>query len=32
MQDQEYGDRQGGLTDPFGHVWYVASRIRDLED
>ncbi len=32
MQDQEYGDRQGGLTDPFGHVWYVASRIRDLDE
>jgi PhnB protein len=31
MRDQEYGDRQGGLTDPFGHVWYVASRIRDLD-
>jgi PhnB protein len=31
MQDQEYGDRSGGLTDPFGHVWYVASRIRDLD-
>ena len=31
MQDQEYGDRQGGLTDPFGHVWYVASRIRNLD-
>ncbi len=31
MQDQEYGDRQGGLTDPFGHVWYIASRIRDVD-
>jgi PhnB protein len=30
MQDQEYGDRQGGLTDPFGHVWYIATRIRDI--
>ena len=30
MQDQDYGDRQGGLTDPFGHVWYIASRMRDL--
>ena len=30
MQDQEYGDRQGGLTDPFGHVWYIATRIREL--
>lgn len=25
-------DRQGGLTDPFGHVWYVASRIRALDE
>src|SRR5215471_19310409 len=24
LQDQFYGDRIGGLTDPFGHVWYVA--------
>lgn len=31
MKDQEYGDRQGGLTDPFGHVWYIASRIRELD-
>jgi PhnB protein len=31
MQDQEYGDRSGGVTDPFGHVWYIASRIRNLE-
>ena len=31
MKDQDYGDRQGGLTDPFGHVWYIASRIRDLD-
>ena len=31
MKDQDYGDRQGGLTDPFGHVWYVASRIRHLD-
>jgi PhnB protein len=30
MQDQEYGDRSGGITDPFGHVWYIATRIRDL--
>lgn len=31
MKDQDYGDRSGGLTDPFGHVWYVSSRIRALE-
>jgi uncharacterized glyoxalase superfamily protein PhnB len=23
--------RSPGLTDPFGHVWYIASRIRNLE-
>jgi len=26
MQDQWYGDRSGGVTDPFGHVWYVATQ------
>lgn len=25
MTDQDYGDRMGGLTDPSGHVWYVAT-------
>ena len=30
MQDQAYGDRSGGLTDPFGHVWYVATHIEDV--
>ncbi len=29
MTDQDYGDRQGGLVDPFGHTWYVASRIKE---
>jgi PhnB protein len=26
MQDQWYGDRSGGVTDPFGHVWYIATQ------
>lgn len=30
MKDQFYGDRSGGLTDPFGHVWYVATHKEDL--
>lgn len=30
MQDQYYGDRSGGITDPFGHVWYVATHVEDL--
>jgi PhnB protein len=23
-------DRRGGLVDPFGHVWWVATRIKDI--
>ncbi len=30
VQDQFYGDRIGGLTDPFGHVWYIATHIEDV--
>jgi PhnB protein len=30
VQDQFYGDRSGGVTDPFGHVWYVATRIEEV--
>jgi PhnB protein len=30
IQDQWYGDRSGGITDPFGHVWYVATHTEDL--
>jgi PhnB protein len=30
VEDQLYGDRTGGLTDPFGHVWYVATHKEDL--
>jgi len=26
MQDQWYGDRSGAVTDPFGHVWYIATQ------
>ena len=25
-----YGDRTGGVTDPFGHVWYIATRKEDV--
>jgi PhnB protein len=28
--DQYWGDRTSVLTDPFGHVWLVASRVEDL--
>jgi PhnB protein len=30
VKDQFYGDRSGGVTDPFGHVWYIATRIEDV--
>ena len=30
LQDQFYGDRSGTLTDPFGHVWTVATHVEDL--
>lgn len=25
VTDQPYGDRSGGVTDPFGHVWWIAT-------
>lgn len=25
LTNQEYGHRNGGFIDPFGHVWYVSS-------
>jgi PhnB protein len=28
--DQFDGDRRGTLTDPFGHVWLLASRKEDI--
>jgi PhnB protein len=30
VADQFYGDRTGGITDPFGHVWYIATHKEDL--
>jgi PhnB protein len=30
VADQFYGDRSGGLTDPFGHVWFVATHVEDV--
>lgn len=30
VQDQFYGDRAGTLTDPFGHVWTLATHKEDL--
>jgi PhnB protein len=30
VKDQFYGDRTGGLEDPFGHAWYVATHVEDV--
>ena len=30
VADQFYGDRSGQLEDPFGHRWFVASRIENV--
>ena len=30
VTDQFYGDRNGALRDPFGHVWIVSTHIEDL--
>lgn len=27
-KDQPYGDRVGGVTDPFGNTWYLASPVQ----
>jgi PhnB protein len=30
VQDQFYGDRSGTLTDPFGHLWTIATHKKDV--
>lgn len=32
MDDAFWGDRYGVVVDPFGHVWGIATRKRDLTD
>jgi len=29
--DQPYGDRSGGVRDPFGNQWFIATHIRDVQ-
>ena len=29
-EDQFYGDRTAGVTDPWGHKWYFATHVRDV--
>jgi len=30
VADQFYGDRMGGVKDPFGHAWYIATHTEDV--
>jgi len=30
LRDQFYGDRSGALTDPFGHIWGIATHKEDV--
>jgi PhnB protein len=30
VSDQYYGDRNGTLRDPFGHMWTIATHIEDV--
>ncbi len=30
VKDQFYGDRTGGVMDPYGHLWYLATHIEDV--
>jgi PhnB protein len=28
LEDQDWGDRCGGVQDPFGHIWYIATPLK----
>lgn len=30
VENQVYGDRGGKFVDPFGHLWWFASRVKEL--
>jgi len=30
LKDQFYGDRSGTVTDPFGHIWTIATHKEDV--
>jgi len=30
VTNQFYGDRTGGIIDPFGHKWYLATHVEDV--
>jgi PhnB protein len=30
VKEQFYGDRTGGIIDPYGHIWSVATHVEDV--
>jgi PhnB protein len=32
VADQFWGDRFGTITDPFGHVWSIATHVEDVSE
>jgi PhnB protein len=30
VENQFYGDRAGGIEDPYGHYWHVATHLEDV--
>jgi PhnB protein len=30
VAEQFYGDRSGSMEDPFGHVWHIATHVKDI--
>ena len=31
LADQFWGDRMGGVVDPFGHRWMIATHVEDVD-
>lgn len=32
LKDEFYGDRIGSVQDPFGHIWSIATHIKDISN
>jgi PhnB protein len=32
LEDAFWGDRYGKITDPFGHEWGIATRVKDMTE
>lgn len=30
LQDQYWGDRSGGIQDPFWHIWTLSTRLKKI--